>query len=84
MAAGRLHDMQEGMETAFHNVQLDEKSAREDCPDNVKDALLFKMKSGVSAVSTNANRVLRRSEEHTSNSSHDQNSYAVFCLKKKT
>src|SRR6266567_9263921 len=25
-----------------------------------------------------------RSEEHTSNSSHSQNSYAVFCLKKKT
>src|SRR5206468_12180353 len=26
---------------------------------------------------------LRRSEEHTSDSSHDQISYAVFCLKKK-
>src|SRR5688572_20449265 len=26
---------------------------------------------------------LRRSEEHTSNSSHSQRSYAVFCLKKK-
>ena len=60
MAAGRLHDMQEGMETAFHNVQLDDKTAREECPDNVKDALLFKMKSGVSAVSSNANRVFRR------------------------
>src|SRR5206468_12746762 len=27
--------------------------------------------------------VVTRSEEHTSNSSHDQISYAVFCLKKK-
>jgi len=58
--AARLHDMQEGMETAFHNVHLDEKTAHEECPDNVKDALLFKVKSGVSSVSSNANRVFRR------------------------
>ena len=58
--AGRLQGMQEGVETAFHNVQLDEQIAHQEVPDNVKDALLFKMKSGVSAVSSNANRVFRR------------------------
>src|SRR5688572_3144622 len=31
-----------------------------------------------------ANAITLRSEEHTSNSSHSQISYAVFCLKKKT
>ena len=58
--AAKLQDMQEGVETAFHNVQLDERTQREECPDNVKDALLFKVKSGVSSVSSNANRVFRR------------------------
>ena len=58
--AAKLADMQEGVETAFSNVQLDEKTQHEDCPDNVKDALLFKVKSGVSSVSSNANRVFRR------------------------
>ena len=58
--AAKLADMQEGVETAFSNVQLDEKTQHEECPDNVKDALLFKVKSGVSSVSSNANRVFRR------------------------
>lgn len=57
--AAKLADMQEGVETAFSNVQLDEKTQHEECPDNVKDALLFKVKSGVSSVSSNANRVFR-------------------------
>ena len=52
--------MQEGVVTTFSNVQLDEKTQHEECPDNVKDALLFKVKSGVSSVSSNANRVFRR------------------------
>jgi len=58
--ANRLAGVQEGVETAFNNVQLDEKTAHEECPDDVKGAFLFKMKSGVSAVSNNANRVFRR------------------------
>src|SRR5206468_10790349 len=33
--------------------------------------------------STAGERLSERSEEHTSDSSHDQISYAVFCLKKK-
>src|SRR2546421_7022715 len=33
-------------------------------------------------IVTGIRRVLFRSEEHTSDSSHDQISYAVFCLKK--
>jgi len=58
--ANRLAGVQEGVETAFNNVQIDEKTAHEDCPEDVKGAFLFKMKSGVSAVSSNANRVFRR------------------------
>jgi len=58
--AGKFHDMQEGVETAFHNVQLDEKTAHQETPDNLKGALLFKVKAGVSSVSSNANRVFRR------------------------
>src|SRR5206468_6843720 len=39
---------------------------------------------GGDPAATDSTRVLRiRSEEHTLNSSHDQISYAVFCLKKK-
>src|SRR2546430_6606045 len=34
-------------------------------------------------VELRIDRVLDRSEEHTSDSSHSQISYAVFCLKKK-
>ena len=58
--AQKLQDMQEGVETAFHNAQLDEKTAHEETPDNLKGALLFKVKAGVSNVSSNANRVFRR------------------------
>lgn len=58
--AGKLHDMQEGVETAFHNAHLDERTAHEETPDNLKGALLFKVKAGVSSVSSNANRVFRR------------------------
>ena len=58
--AQKLQDMQEGVETAFHNAQLDERTAHEETPDNLKGALLFKVKAGVSNVSSNANRVFRR------------------------
>src|SRR5256885_10099539 len=37
---------------------------------------------GIQSVTTSRSRPIR-SEEHTSNSSHLVNSYAVFCLKKK-
>ncbi|XP_023335696.1 vesicular glutamate transporter 1 isoform X2 [Eurytemora carolleeae] len=49
-----------GAEAAFQSAHLDEQTAHEDCPEDVKGAFLFKLKSGVSAVSGNANRVFRR------------------------
>jgi ACS family sodium-dependent inorganic phosphate cotransporter-like MFS transporter 6/7/8 len=52
-------DMQAGVESAFNNAQIDEQTAHEECPDDVKGALLFKMKSGISSVSGNASRVFR-------------------------
>jgi len=55
-----MAEVREGAETAFTNAQIDEKTAHGDCPEDVKGAFLFKMKSGVSAVSNNANRVFRR------------------------
>ena len=42
LMAAKLHDMQEGVETAFHNVHLDEKTAHEEVPDNVKDGEEYK------------------------------------------
>ena len=55
-----LAGVQAGVEAAFHNAQLDDKTAHEECPEDVKGALLFKLKSGVSSISGNANRVFRR------------------------
>jgi len=59
MQAG-MADLKSGAETAFQNVQIDEQTAHEECPDDVKGALLFKMKSGISSVTGNANRVFRK------------------------
>ena len=55
-----MSGVQAGMEEAFNNAHLDEKTAHEECPDDVKGAFLFKLKSGVSNMSGNANRVFRR------------------------
>ena len=57
---GGVAGMQAGMEAAFNNAHLDDKTAHEECPEDVKGALLFKLKSGVTAVSGNASRVFRR------------------------
>ena len=59
MAHTGMSDMQAGVESAFHSAQIDEQTAHEECPEDVKGALLFKMKSGVSAVTGNASRVFR-------------------------
>ena len=52
--------MQAGMEAAFNNAQLDDQTAHQECPEDVKGALMFKLRSGISSVSGNANRVFRR------------------------
>jgi len=49
-----------GVEAAFTSAQLDDKTAHQECPEDVKGAIAFKFKSGVSAFSGNAKRVFRR------------------------
>ena len=49
-----------GVGAAFNSAHLDQREAHGECPEDVKGALIFKMKSGVSAVSGNASRVFRR------------------------
>ena len=55
-----LHGVQEGAETAFNHATLDEKTAHGECPEGLKEGIMFKMKCGVGAVSSNANRVFRK------------------------
>ena len=53
-------NLQEGAETAFTHATLDEKTAHGECPEGMKEGFMFKMKCGVGAVSSNANRVFRK------------------------
>lgn len=52
--------MQGQFSAAMQDVQLDEKTAHEECPEDTKGALLFKMKCGISNVKSNADRVFRK------------------------
>ena len=47
-------------ESVMQDVQLDEKTAHEDCPEDTKGAFLFKMKGGISNIKSNADRVFRK------------------------
>lgn len=55
-----LAGMQAGVEAALSSAQLDDKTAHEECPQDVRGALMFKLRSGFSNVTGNANRVFRR------------------------
>ena len=59
-AGASLSGVQAGMEDAWSNAHLDEKTAHEECPEDPKGAFMFKLKSGIGAVSGNANRVFRK------------------------
>ncbi|QQP56078.1 Putative permease of the major facilitator superfamily, partial [Caligus rogercresseyi] len=48
------------MEDAMRNVELDERTQHEECPEDVKGAFLFKAKCGISNLTGNAKRVFRR------------------------
>ena len=52
--------MQKQFESAMQDVQLDEKAAHEECPEDTKGAFLFKMKGGISNMKSNADRVFRK------------------------
>ncbi|CAB4070511.1 SLC17A6_7_8 [Lepeophtheirus salmonis] len=48
------------MEDAMRNVELDEKTQHEECPEDVKGAFLFKAKCGIANLTGNARRVFRK------------------------
>ena len=45
-------------------TEIDESAARQDCPEDYKEGLLFKVKCGVSNVKSNAARVFRSDEAY--------------------
>src|SRR2546430_13250263 len=53
-------------------------------PVDLDDAIGDESQARAAAIGAHDVAGLQRSEEHTSNSSHSQISYAVFCLEKKT
>lgn len=56
--------MGDHVHSAMQNVELDERTQHEECPDGTKDAFLFKMKCGVANVKNNASRVFRKEEAY--------------------
>ena len=52
--------MQGQISAAMQDVQLDEQSAHQECPEGTKSALLFKVKCGLSNVKSNTDRVFRK------------------------
>jgi len=56
---GEMQGVREQVGSAMHNVELDEREAHGECPEDVKGAFLFKLKGGISNVKSNAGRVFR-------------------------
>merc|ERR1712038_646133 len=48
----------------MHDVQLDEATRHEECPDDAKGAAMFKISSGISNLTSNARRVFRKDEAY--------------------
>ena len=59
-----VHGVQDQFRDAMHNVELDEGARNEECPEDVKGATVFKMKSGFSNITSNARRVFRKDEAY--------------------
>jgi len=59
-----VHGVQDQFRDAMHNVELDETTRHEDCPEDVKGATMFKMKSGISNITSNAKRVFRMDDAY--------------------
>ena len=49
--------MQGQFTNAMQDVQLDEQTAHQECPEDTTGALLFKVKGGITNVKSNAARV---------------------------
>ena len=52
--------MQGQITSAMQDVQLDEQTAHQECPEDTGGALLFKVKGGITNVTSNAARVFRK------------------------
>ena len=52
--------MQGQFTNAMQDVQLDEQTAHQECPEDTTGALLFKVKGGITNVKSNAARVFRK------------------------
>lgn len=52
--------MQGQFTNAMQDVQLDEQTAHQECPDDTTGALLFKVRGGITNVKSNAARVFRK------------------------
>ena len=50
----------------MHNVELDEATRHEECPEDVKGATMFKISSGISNRTSNARREFRKDEAYKS------------------
>ena len=72
---GKIRAAQVGAENVF-DFSLGNPSVP--CPQEVNDTAVRILREQPEVI-----HCYTRSEEHTSNSSHTVNSYAVFCLKKK-
>ena len=59
-----VHGVQDQFRDAMQNVELDEGARNEECPEDVKGATMFKMKSGFSNMTSNAKRVFRMDDAY--------------------
>jgi hypothetical protein len=55
-----MQQMQEGVASAMHNVDISEQEAHAEAPDDTKGAFLHHMKSGFAGMKGNADRVFRK------------------------
>ena len=60
----KMEEIQDQVRGAMHNVELDEATQHQQCPEDVKGATMFKMKSGFSNVTSNAKRVFRMDDAY--------------------
>ena len=61
-----VHGVQDQLRGAMHNVELDEATRHEECPEDVKGATMFKISSGISNRTSNARREFRKDEAYKS------------------
>ena len=59
-----MQGVQDQMRGAMEDVQLDEATQHGECPEDVKGAMMFKVKCGISSAKQNAQRVFRMDEAY--------------------